>query len=129
MVVPRPLFPKTLSEFQTWFTTEQACVHYLAESRWPDGYVCPRCGHDQAYELTSRPIFKCKQCHYQVSATAGTVLHGTRLSMRDWFSAAYLDSHPHTGDLSRSTATATRSQTLRNSLGAATEAATSYGPP
>ena len=88
--MPKPLFPKTLSEFQTWFATEQACAHYLAESRWPDGFVCPRCAHDQAYELTSRPIFKCKECHYQVSVAAGTVLHGTRLSMRDWFSAAYL---------------------------------------
>ena len=93
--MPRPPFSKTLSEFQTWFATEEACVHYLAELRWPDGYACPRCSHDQAYELTSRPIYKCKECHYkechyQVSVTAGTVLHGTRLSMRDWFSAAYL---------------------------------------
>ena len=81
--MPRPPFSKTLSEFQTWFATEEACVHYLAELRWPDGYACPRCSHDQAYELTSRPIYKCKDCHYQVSVTAGTVLHGTRLSMRD----------------------------------------------
>ena len=86
----KPPFPKTLSEFQSWFATEDACVRYLAESRWPDGYACPRCGHDEAYELTSRPIFKCKKCNYQGSVTAGTVLHGTRLSIRDWFSAAYL---------------------------------------
>ncbi len=55
-----------------------------------DGYACPRCDHPEAYELTSRPIYKCKKCRYQVSVTAGTVLHGTRLSLRDWFSAAYL---------------------------------------
>ena len=83
-------FPKTLSAFQSWFATDEACVHYLAESRWPAGYACPRCGHAEAYELTSRPVYKCKQCQYQVSVTAGTVLHGTRLSLRDWFSAAYL---------------------------------------
>lgn len=93
--MPRPPFPKTLSEFQSWFATEVACVCYFAESRWLDGYACPRCGHDQAYELMSRPIFKCKECHYQVSVTAGTVLHSTRLSIRDWFSAAYLvATHP-----------------------------------
>ena len=83
-------FPKTLSAFQSWFATDEACVEYLAESRWPDGYACPRCGHPEAYELTSRPVYKCKKCRYQVSVTAGTVLHGTRLSLRDWFSAAYL---------------------------------------
>ena len=86
----RPPFPKTLSEFQSWFAAEEACVRYLAASRWPNGYVCPRCDHNEAYELTSRPLFKCKNCKYQVSVTAGTVLHGTRLSIRDWFSAAYL---------------------------------------
>jgi transposase-like protein len=88
--VSKPPFPKTLSEFQSWFATEDACVRYLAESRWPDGYRCPRCHHDEAYELRSRPLFKCKKCNYQVSVTAGTVLHGTRLSIHDWFSAAYL---------------------------------------
>ena len=35
-------------------------------------------------------IRKCRKCSYQVSVTAGTVLHRTRLSLRDWFSAAYL---------------------------------------
>ena len=86
----KPSFPRTLSAFQSWFATEEACERYLAESRWPDGYVCPRCGHGAAYGLASRPIYKCKECQYQVSVTAGTVLHGTRLSLRDWFSAAYL---------------------------------------
>jgi transposase-like protein len=86
----RPLFPKSLPEFQAWFDSEEACLRYLVESRWPDGYACPRCSHDEAYELTSRPIFKCRKCSYQVSVTAGTVLHRTRLSLRDWFGAAYL---------------------------------------
>ena len=86
----RQPFPRTLSAFQSWFATEAACVRYLVESRWPDGYACPQCGHPEAYELTSRPVYKCKRCNYQVSVTAGTVLHGTRLSLRDWFSAAYL---------------------------------------
>jgi len=88
--VSRLPFPRTLSAFQSWFATDEACVQYLAESRWPDGYACPRCGCPDAYELTSRPVYKCKKCRYQVSVTAGTVLHGTRLSLRDWFSAAYL---------------------------------------
>ena len=69
--------------------TKHAFIN-LAESRWPDGYACPRCDYLEAYELSSRPVYKCKKCNYQVSVTAGTVLHGTRLPLRDWFSAAYL---------------------------------------
>ena len=86
----RPAFPKSLSEFQVWFDNEEACQRYLVESRWPDGYACPRCGHGEAYDLTSRRLLKWKKCKYQASVTAGTVLHGTRLSLHEWFGAAYL---------------------------------------
>ena len=51
MGVPRPAFPKTLREFQSMFATEEACQKYLAECRWPDGFVCPRCGNRSSYEI------------------------------------------------------------------------------
>jgi len=88
--VARPDFPRTASEFQDWFSTDEACYRYLIESRWPDGFVCPRCQHRRAYDLLSRPVMKCRSCGYQVSVTAGTVLHRTRLPLRQWFLAAYL---------------------------------------
>jgi hypothetical protein len=47
--VPRPPFPKTLPEFQSKFASEEACQQYLAACRWPDGFVCPRCGNRRAY--------------------------------------------------------------------------------
>jgi hypothetical protein len=37
--------PKTLLELETRFSTEDACLEYLAQLRWPDGFRCPRCGH------------------------------------------------------------------------------------
>jgi ribosomal protein L37AE/L43A len=88
--MPQPPFPKSVSEFQTWFGTDQACLRYLIDSQWPDGYRCPRCGHGEAYELTSRAILKCRKCGYQASVPAGTVLHATRLPLTKWFLAAYL---------------------------------------
>jgi transposase-like protein len=60
------------------------------ESRWPSGYSCPRCNHREAYELRSRALLKCKVCGYQTSATAGTVLHGSKIPLTTWFWAAYL---------------------------------------
>ena len=50
--MPRPDFPKTLAEFQVRFAAEDACRQYLMESRWPNGYRCPRCG--QALRLTGQ---------------------------------------------------------------------------
>ena len=86
----RPTFPRTLAEFQARFADEAACRAYLAASRWPDGYRCPRCGHAQAFELPRRGLWQCKACGHQTSVTAGTVLHRSRTSLREWFWAAYL---------------------------------------
>jgi transposase-like protein len=90
MGVPRPPFPKTLREFQSKFATEEACQQYLAACRWPDGFVCPRCGNRRAYELVRLRRWQCAGCRHQVSLTAGTILHNTKTPLTVWFWAAYL---------------------------------------
>ena len=86
----RPEFPRTLAAFQVRFATEEACRDYLTASRWPDGFRCPKCGHNDAYKLATRALFKCKACSHQASAIAGTVMHQTRVPLTLWFWATYL---------------------------------------
>ena len=88
--MPRPGFPKNLPEFQRQFATEEACQTYLATCRWPEGFVCPRCGQRRAYRITDRRGWQCAACRYQVSLTAGTILHNTKTPLTAWFWAAYL---------------------------------------
>ncbi len=88
--MPRPSFPKTLRQFQSDFSTEEACQQYLAACRWPDGFTCPRCGYGKAYELVNQRRYQCCKCRYQVSLTAGTILHRTQTPLTHWFWAAYL---------------------------------------
>src|SRR6266571_4040514 len=90
MRVARPSFPKTLRQFQSDFATEEACQQYLAACRWPDGFICPRCGHGRAYELVKQQRQQCVKCRHQVSLTSGTILHRTKTSLTHWFWAAYL---------------------------------------
>ena len=86
----RPAFPKSLLQFQSKFATEEACQQYLAACRWPDGFVCPRCGHRHAYNMEKQRLRQCAACRHQVSLTSGTVLHNTRTPLTVWFWAAYL---------------------------------------
>ena len=88
--MPRPDFPKTIFEFQQWFPDEEACVRFLIQSRWPDGFVCPRCGGREYWWKEARQLLQCKLCGYQVSPTAGTVMHRSKMPLRMWFHAAYL---------------------------------------
>jgi ribosomal protein L37AE/L43A len=67
-----------LPEFQSQFSTEEACQKYLASCRWPDGFVCPRCGNQSAYELVKLKLWQCTGCRHQVSVTAQTILHNTK---------------------------------------------------
>src|SRR6202047_278849 len=88
--MPRPAFPKTLREFQSEFSSEEACQKYLASCRWPDGFVCPRCGNQSAYELVKLKRWQCTGCRHQVSVTEQTILHNTKTPLTSWFWAAYL---------------------------------------
>lgn len=77
-------------DWQKRYGTEEACVQALAQQRWPEGFRCPRCGHDHGYAITTRHCYECSKCHYQASLTAGTLFHSTNLSLTKWFWAIYL---------------------------------------
>lgn len=79
-----------MPDFQQQFATEEACQEYLAACRWPDGFACPRCGHTRAYRMEELRRWQCVACRYQVSLTAGTILHNTKTPLTVWFWAAYL---------------------------------------
>ena len=82
-------FPKTLIEFQAEFPDEEHCWSTLRQARWPQGFRCPRCGHDQSSWIASRRLSQCRRCRHQASVTAGTILHRTRVPLRIWFLAIF----------------------------------------
>jgi hypothetical protein len=84
-------YPHSLLEFQQRFPDERACADYLIETRWPEGFVCPDCGSSKAWALATKAfVHECARCHKQTSVTAGTLMHGSKLSLTVWFWAAYL---------------------------------------
>lgn len=68
-------------EFWQRFQTEEACEEYLFQHRWPDGFVCPKCGKIGCYHLHERREYVCKHCYRQSPVTAGMVLHRTHLPL------------------------------------------------
>ncbi len=87
--------PSSLIAFQQRFP-DDACAAYLAALRWPGGFHCPICGHDQAWILETKSwTYECAGCGKQTSVTAGTIMHGSKLPLSVWFCAAYLmATHP-----------------------------------
>jgi transposase-like protein len=81
--------PRSLIEFQQLFASEEQCAEYLRDIRWPAGFVCPKCGSRTGYTLGTRRVTECRNGH-QVSLTAGTGMHRSKLPLTLWFHAAYL---------------------------------------
>jgi transposase-like protein len=82
-------YPRDWNQFLDWFADEEACLSYLEQLRWPEGFVCPRCGDASEAYRSSRSRFMCRVCRYQCTVTAGTVFDKTRTPLRSWFAAAW----------------------------------------
>jgi len=82
---------RSLSQFQEMFPDEASCAAFLSKRRWSGGFVCPRCGGRRMAALKSRAhTCECLDCGRQTSATAGTVMHRSKLPLTTWFWAAHL---------------------------------------
>jgi len=77
------------AEFDRQYGSEEQCRAAVAKWRWPDGFVCPRCGGRQHSMIKSRALYQCTACRRQTSLTAGTIFAATKLALRSWFRALY----------------------------------------
>lgn len=80
----------SLIEWQKKFGTEKACIKILTKVRWSQGFQCPMCGSQNYSLIMTRKIYQCSSCRHQVSVTAGTLFHATKIPLVKWFWAIYL---------------------------------------
>lgn len=118
--------PQSLPAFLKRFGTEKACADLLRRWRWPEGFRCPACGHEQSWYIETRQLDECAACSVQTSLTAGTVMHKTTKPLTLWFLAIYLFTSSKQGisasELSRQLGVAYQTawswlQKLRSALG------------
>ena len=89
----------TVTELAKDVPDDEAAYKYLEKMLWKGRPVCPHCGSvAEHYFLTpqgdgrktrtgkvsARRVWCCKDCRKQFSVTTGTIMHGTRISMRIW---------------------------------------------
>lgn len=72
------------------YGNDDKCRAALFRFRWPNGFRCPRCDNTKPCEIYKKNVFQCNRCHYQTSATAGTIFHSTNLPLFKWLLAMFL---------------------------------------
>lgn len=80
----------SLLEWQKKYGTERACIQTLTKVRWPQGFQCPACGSTKFSFVSTRRLYQCSHCRHQVSITADTLFHATKVPLVKWFWAIYL---------------------------------------
>ena len=86
-------FPTSLPEFQRVFPDDAACERYLESIRWPEGFLCPKCGTaGEPYRFPTRSsvVLRCRKCKANTSLMAGTVMQSSHTPLSVWFWGAYL---------------------------------------
>lgn len=84
-------------QFQRRFNSQEACLSALFRARWPHGFICPHCEHNDCYRLSKRRAVQCSNCRRQSSITAGTLFHKTKIPLQNWFWLMFLMSQDKGG--------------------------------
>lgn len=87
----------TLMAFQRKYRTDEDCLQAIFEARWPQGFLCPKCGHDFGYRLSQRRSMQCAACRKQTSITSGTLFERSKVPLQKWFWLIYLMSQDKGG--------------------------------
>jgi hypothetical protein len=84
--------PKSMNiqEFFQTFSTDDACLDYLFQTRYGDNPECPRCGEVGKFrKLSNMPAYTCN-CGHHIHPMVGTPFERSRTPLQKWFYAMYL---------------------------------------
>jgi transposase-like protein len=82
--------PQTLQDAIRHFSNPDVCLKFVAELRWPNGPHCPRCQSKELSFLSTRRLWKCKECKKQFSVKVGTIFEDSPLGLDKWLAAIWM---------------------------------------
>jgi len=82
--------PETLMDVIRYFSDPSTCVQFMAQLRWFDGPVCPRCQSKRLSFLQTRLMWKCLDCKKQFSVKVGTIFEDSAIGLDKWLCALWL---------------------------------------
>ncbi len=88
----------TIKKFNEQFPTDDACLDFLFQSRYPNGVFCKKCGKvTKHYKRGGMKFYSCEFCGMGVAPTSGTIFHKSDTPLRSWFHAIFLMASTKTG--------------------------------
>ena len=80
----------TTKDFDIEFPTDEACLEWIKNHRYPDGIYCMICDKvTKHHKVANRPCYECDNCGHQVYPTANTIFHKSATPLTTWFQVIY----------------------------------------
>ena len=79
----------TIFDFQEQFPDDKACLNYLSDLKWANGFTCPQCLHTKHCKGNKDHIRQCTKCNYLSSPTSGTLFHKVKFPLLKAFYIVY----------------------------------------
>ena len=83
---------QSLLDFTSRFSTVEACLEHLEDTRWAGGAFCPHCASSRKiYHYSDGRRHRCADCNRVFRVTTGTIFSNSPLKLLPkWFAAVYL---------------------------------------
>ncbi len=82
----------TLMQLASMFPDEAAAKRWFEGQVWPEGRHCPRCGSARTHEAShAKSPYRCTDCRAYFSVKTGTALERSKVTLRQWAFAIYLE--------------------------------------
>jgi transposase-like protein len=91
--------PETLLEVVRFFADEEVARQFFVRQRWPNGVGCPRrdCGSMAVQYISTRKLWRCKDCKRQFTAKVGTIFEDSPIGFSKWLPAMWLIANAKNG--------------------------------
>ena len=81
----------SIVELATMFPDDKAAETWLEAVRWGDKKTCPHCASEAIIEAKGRPEpYRCKDCRRFFSVKTKTIMHKSKVSLKQWVYGIYL---------------------------------------
>ena len=57
------------------------CIAFFFSMKWPDGYVCEKCGCTHYYYMASKKCYRCTKCHHDERLLTNTCFQDNKLPL------------------------------------------------
>src|SRR5688572_21053633 len=80
---------RSLTDLLDKFPTENHCIKYLEQARWPDIVISPFDTNSRVYKCAGFK-YKCKNTGKYFNVRTGTIFDNSKIDLKKWFIAIYL---------------------------------------